>query len=169
METEESNLISHVRAHYSCVLCLLSHVWCSVTPWTVDHQAPLSTEFSRQEYWSGLLFPPQMIFPTQRLNPHLLQLVGGFFNTAPLGKPHVLITFPWKPKAFGGKEKASLDFLYPSLGDIFPPSPTPSANTVWIFTWGSSYPTLSTCSLGPADSTGPFQPEAPSLSDWLTG
>ena len=27
------------------------------TPWTVAHQAPLSMEFSRQEYWNGLLFP----------------------------------------------------------------------------------------------------------------
>ena len=26
-------------------------------PWTVAHQAPLSTEFSRQEYCSGLSFP----------------------------------------------------------------------------------------------------------------
>ena len=25
--------------------------------WTVARQAPLSTEFSRQEYWSGLPFP----------------------------------------------------------------------------------------------------------------
>ena len=25
----------------------------SVTPWIVAHQAPLSMEFSRQEYWSG--------------------------------------------------------------------------------------------------------------------
>ena len=30
----------------------------SATPWTVAHQAPLSTRFSRQEYWSGLPFPP---------------------------------------------------------------------------------------------------------------
>ena len=28
-----------------------------VTPWTIAHQAPLSMEFSRQEYWSGLPFP----------------------------------------------------------------------------------------------------------------
>ena len=28
-----------------------------VTPWTVACQAPLSMEFSRQEYWSGLPFP----------------------------------------------------------------------------------------------------------------
>ena len=27
------------------------------TPWTVAHQAPLSMEFFRQEYWSGLPFP----------------------------------------------------------------------------------------------------------------
>ena len=29
-----------------------------VTPWTVAHQAPLSMEFSRKKYWSGLPFPP---------------------------------------------------------------------------------------------------------------
>ena len=28
-----------------------------VTPWPVACQAPLSMEFSRQEYWSGLPFP----------------------------------------------------------------------------------------------------------------
>ena len=28
-------------------------VWLFVTLWTVAHQAPLSMEFSRQEYWSG--------------------------------------------------------------------------------------------------------------------
>ena len=27
------------------------------TPWTIAHQGPLSMEFSRQEYWSGLPFP----------------------------------------------------------------------------------------------------------------
>ena len=32
---------------------LLSHVWLFGTPWTVAHQAPLSMEFPRQEYWSG--------------------------------------------------------------------------------------------------------------------
>ena len=28
-----------------------------MNPWTAAHQAPLSMEFSRQEYWSGLQFP----------------------------------------------------------------------------------------------------------------
>ena len=35
----------------------LSRVQLLATPWTAAHQAPLSTGFSRQEYWSGLLFP----------------------------------------------------------------------------------------------------------------
>ena len=44
---------------YICML-LLSHfssVRPCATPWTAAHQAPLSTEFSRQEYWNGLPFP----------------------------------------------------------------------------------------------------------------
>ena len=42
------------------LLLLLSHfrsVPLCATPWTAAHQAPLSTGFSRQEYWSGLPFP----------------------------------------------------------------------------------------------------------------
>ena len=35
---------------------LLNSVWLFVTPWIVAHQAPLSIEFSWQEYWSGLSF-----------------------------------------------------------------------------------------------------------------
>ena len=44
---------------------------------TVAQQAPQSMRFSRQEYWSGLLFPGglQVIFLTQGLNQHLLWLL----------------------------------------------------------------------------------------------
>ena len=34
-----------------------------MTLWTVAYQAPLSMEFSRQEYWSGLPFPGSLPFP----------------------------------------------------------------------------------------------------------
>ena len=37
---------------------LLNCVWLFVTPRTVDYHAPPSMGFSRQEYWSGLPFPP---------------------------------------------------------------------------------------------------------------
>ena len=44
----------------NCSACMISHfscVWLFVTPWTAAHQAPLSMEFSRQEYWNGLPCP----------------------------------------------------------------------------------------------------------------
>ena len=49
---------------------LLSFVQLFVTPWTVGYQAPLSTGFPRQEYWSGLPFPSSVdqIFLTKGLN-----------------------------------------------------------------------------------------------------
>ena len=37
---------------------MLSPAWFFVTPWTAAHKAPLPMEFSRQEHWSGLPFPP---------------------------------------------------------------------------------------------------------------
>ena len=36
---------------------MLNHVQLFATPWTIAHQAPLSMEFSRQEYWSRLPRP----------------------------------------------------------------------------------------------------------------
>ena len=50
-----------------CVSC--SVVCDSATPWTVAHQASLSMEFSRQEYWSGLPFPSPEELPNPRIKP----------------------------------------------------------------------------------------------------
>ena len=38
-------------------------------PWTIAHQAPPPIEFSRQEYWSGLLFPPPGELPDPEIEP----------------------------------------------------------------------------------------------------
>ena len=64
----------------------LSHVRLFETPWTVAHQVPLSTEFSRQEYWSGLSFPPSGDLPDPGIKPASPALAGGFFTTELLGK-----------------------------------------------------------------------------------
>ena len=70
---------------YICVWTqLLSHVWLFVTPCPVAHQAPLSTGFSRHEYWSTLPFPPPGDLPNPRNEPESLaspELAGGFFTT----------------------------------------------------------------------------------------
>ena len=69
---------------------VLSHVWLFATPWTVTSQAPLSMEFSRQEYWSGLHFMLQGVFLTQRSNPcllHPLHWQAGSLPLSHLGSP----------------------------------------------------------------------------------
>ena len=79
---------------YLCV-CVLSCVHLFLTPWTVALQAPLSMEFSRQEYWSGLPFlipedpPDSGSEPTSLASP---ALAGGLFTTAPPGEPRHIHT-----------------------------------------------------------------------------
>ena len=56
------------------------------TPWTVTHQAPLSMEFSRLEYWRGLPSPPPGNSFVPGFKPSSLASpawAGGFFTTAP--------------------------------------------------------------------------------------
>ena len=68
----------------ACMLSCFSHVRLFATPWTVAHQAPLSTGFSRQEYWSGLPCRPPGDLPDPRIEPESLAspaLAGGFFTT----------------------------------------------------------------------------------------
>ena len=68
----------------------LSCVQLFVTPWTVARQAPLSMEFSRQEYWSGLPFPTPGDLPDPVVEPASLmspELASGFCSTEPPVKP----------------------------------------------------------------------------------
>ena len=44
-------------------------LWLFVTPWTIAYQAPLSMEFFRQKYWSGLPFPSPADLPDPGIKP----------------------------------------------------------------------------------------------------
>ena len=74
--------------HGVCV-CAQSHpILCDSMD--VAHQASLSMGFSRQEYWSGLPFPPpgDLSDPgTEPTFPASPALAGGFFTTEPPEKP----------------------------------------------------------------------------------
>ena len=78
------------RPAYSVSLNLkvksLSRVWLFATPWTVAHQARPSMEFSRQEYWSGLLFPFPGDFPDPGIKPGSPALQADALLSEPLGK-----------------------------------------------------------------------------------
>ena len=60
----------------------------------VARQAPLSMGFSRQEYWSGLPFPPpgDLSGPGMELSSLAFFALGGrFFITEPPGKPRYTV------------------------------------------------------------------------------
>ena len=65
----------------------LSRVRLFVTPWTVAHQMPLSIEFFRQEYWSGLPCPPPGDLPNPEIEPRSPTLQVDSLLSEPPGKP----------------------------------------------------------------------------------
>ena len=78
--------VSSAALNKSCVHVKLFRSCLTVILWTVACPAPLSMEFSRQEYWSGLAFPPLGDLPhpgVEPASPTSLALAGGFFTTSP--------------------------------------------------------------------------------------
>ena len=70
---------ARVLSHFSCVPLF-------VTLWTIVFQAPLSMGFSRQEYWSGLLYPPPeglLDSGIEPVSPAVPALKVDFFTTEP--------------------------------------------------------------------------------------
>ena len=61
-----------------------------MTPWTVALQDLLSVGFSRQEYWSGLPYPPSGDLPNPKTEPRSSALQADFLPTEPSGKPYHL-------------------------------------------------------------------------------
>ena len=80
----------HQQIKAMCI-CALSHLQRFATPWTVAHQALLSMEFSRQDYWSRLPFPFPGDLPNPEIKPMSLfvSCIGqaDSLQLAPSGKP----------------------------------------------------------------------------------
>ena len=85
MEEGKRSRHKDLQEPYSLLLSLLYFLWLETTKVVkvaqlcptfcdfMDCSLPaLSMEFSRQEYWRGLLFPSPGIFLTQGLNPGFL-------------------------------------------------------------------------------------------------
>ena len=75
-----------------------SHVQLFVTPWTVACQAPLSVDFSRQEYWSGLPFQSPGDLPNPGIIPRFPALQVDSLPSEPPASPFLvlwpLLSFP---------------------------------------------------------------------------
>ena len=95
LSQHEHSEVNYHQSKYVCVLTHFSHVRLFAVLWIVACQAPLSTGFSRQEYWMGGHAPLQGIFPTQGLNPCLLCLLNwqaGCLPLVPPGKRNLSMT-----------------------------------------------------------------------------
>ena len=69
------------------------------TPWTVACKSPLSTGFSRREFWNGLPFSSLRNPPDPGIEPASSALAGGFFIAEPPGKPITLFNPNYLPQA----------------------------------------------------------------------
>ena len=73
---------------YACMLPCFICVQLFATLWTVVHQASLSMEFSRQEYWSGLPYPPPGDILNSELNLFLLHC-NKFFTISTIWEAYI--------------------------------------------------------------------------------
>ena len=110
------------------MLSLLSHVQFIVTSWTIDHQAPLSLGFSRQEYWSGLPWSP----PGELLNPGIENVPPQFScsvmydSLRPYGLEHARLPSPSPTPGAG-------DVIQPSHPLLSPSPPTSIFASIRVF------------------------------------
>ena len=74
------------RWKWKCIRSVMSD---SVFPWTLGHQASLSMEFSRQEYWSGLPLPSPGHLPEPGIEPWVSRMAGRFLTIWDIRKAHV--------------------------------------------------------------------------------
>ena len=79
----------------------VGHDWTTELNWT---EALLSVGFFGQEWWTGLPFPLQGVFPTQRLNLHLLCLLHWQMSSLPTELPEKLLFSCWALLLLQGKE-----------------------------------------------------------------
>ena len=148
----------------------LSHVRLFVTSWTTAHQAPLSMEFSRQEYWSGLPFPSVGNLPDPGSNSCLLHWQVDFLLLSHLGSSPMLTHLTLHPPPL-----PTTTSCIPTGSTLaFPSTPT-QASFLSALTMcsgvclGVRHETLASSAAGPESASEACCPQAqgcPRSSDW---
>ena len=112
-QSSQGDTLSHIRSllHHSsahtfqwlllpaCVLSHFSRVWLFVTPWTVACQASLSMRFSRQEYWSRLLFPSSGDLPRGPRDQTWVSQVTDSLPYEPAGLHRIIVLLSVSPNS----------------------------------------------------------------------
>ena len=85
---------SIIDIYILCCAQSLSRVQLFTTPWVVAHQAPLSMELSKQEYWSKLPFPSPGDLPNPGIECGSPSLQADSLPFEPPGKCHLRSPLP---------------------------------------------------------------------------
>ena len=82
------NRVGFDSVNYNCVRCsvISNSLW---PPLTVACQSPLSAEFSRQEYWNGLLLPTPGDLPDLGIEPNCPALQADSLSYELPGNPRI--------------------------------------------------------------------------------
>ena len=81
-----NNTYSHVKVKWSESCSVVSHF---AVPWMVAHQASLSMEFSKTEYWKGLPYPPPGDLPDPGIKPRSPTLQTDSLTMWATGEDHI--------------------------------------------------------------------------------
>ena len=81
-----NNTYSHVKVKWSESCSVVSHF---AVPWMVAHQASLSMEFSKTEYWRGLPYPPPGDLPDPGIKPGSPTLQTDSLTMWATGEDHI--------------------------------------------------------------------------------
>ena len=126
---ELMNFTSNQKKHERGLSCF-SHVWIFATLWTIAFQVPLSTGFSRQEYWSELPFPSLGVLPDPGI-----KLISALFLAYSLPLSHLGLPIPKRLMHI----RLSLQYV-PSPA---PPRPTPKSVLLTYLPFRARVPELS--------------------------
>ena len=85
--TSGTNLLREFIEVAEILFRFFCNFWLFATPWTTAHQALLSIGFPRQEYWSGLPFPPPGDLPDPGIKPGSPALQADSLLSEPPGEP----------------------------------------------------------------------------------
>ena len=117
----EKTLTPWKESYDQPVVKLFSRVRIFVIPWTVAHQAPLSVEFSRQEYWTRLPFPSPRYLPNPGIKPRSPALRADALPSEPPGN--------LPPKKCGKKRRKKM-YIHREKNHRMPPGGYPQP---WLF------------------------------------
>jgi len=106
-------------------------------PWTVAHQGPSYMKFLRQEYWSGVPFPPPGDLPNPGIEPRTPALQADSLSSEPIRKcnrahfERIQMDQWYQPKCTSVNNQSPQWGMWASIRSLFPTVVTESKSVIF--------------------------------------